>query len=191
MSADQSKPSIPPKATALPTPQADAADRCLKCNAHTPGARYLFWVAKRQTLSPHIVHEEKAFICDRCAGAWVRFSPLIVLLLWVPVLALITLFVGYGVVRSWTRGFPVGGALRLMLLLGLLFLIVVLIRLAWGQLHAIRARLFHRLLYSSSVARLAIQLRKKELLRSLHLSESNALFLTEDHALLRSEERRV
>jgi hypothetical protein len=36
------------------------------------------------------------------------------------------------------------------------------------------------------VARLVIQLRKKELLRSLHLNEANALFVTEEDRALRA-----
>jgi hypothetical protein len=155
-------------------------------------------VAKKQSLSLLIIHEERAFICDRCAGARVRFSPLVVLLLWVPVLALITTIIGFGVVRSVARimltgigtmAFPVSVFWRLLLLLGLLFLIGVLVRLAWRQMHAVREGLFHYLPYSSSVARVAIELRKKDLLRSLHLSTSNALFLTEDHAIIAHRRR--
>jgi len=195
MNEGQPKPSISQNATAAPTAPADAADRCLQCHAQAPGARYRFWVARRQRLTPHIVHEEKAFICDRCAGARLRFAPRVVLLLWVPALALGTLLVSRPFVGDlrrlftagiWMRPGQFGPAFRLVLLLGLLFLLVALIRLARRQLLAVRYRLFHRLPYSGSVTRLAIQLRKKELLRDLHLSESSALFLTEEDRAIRA-----
>jgi hypothetical protein len=178
-----------------PAPQADAADRCLKCNSQTTGAHYPFWVARRQTLYPHILHQEKVFICDRCGAAQVRFAPLVVVLLWTPILGVILLLVGYGVVLdvkrvinciNWGFGgrtFQIGMALRFVLFLGLVFIMAALQRLAWRQLRAVRECLFHRPPYSNSVARLAIHLRKKELLRSLRLSESNALFLTEDEII--------
>jgi len=67
MSEGEAELSIPQHATALLAPQSDEGERCLKCSEQTPGARYRFCVAIRQTLSPHIVHEEKVFICDRCA----------------------------------------------------------------------------------------------------------------------------
>jgi len=193
-SEDRSKPSIQQNAGSPPALQTVAADRCLKCNQETSGARYRFWVARRQTLAPQILHEEKVFICDRCAGARVRFPALIVLLLWVPLLALLALVVGNGVVRSLarvvnmglgqTRGFQLGLGARLVLVLGLLFLIGVLIRLSWRQFRAVRERQFYLLPYSNSVARLAIHLRRKELLRSLRLSKASALFLTQDNPIL-------
>jgi hypothetical protein len=167
-------------------PQADEADCCLRCKQQGPGAHYSFFVAMKQSLSHQIVHEEKVFLCDRCAQARVRFAPLVVLLFWVPALALVAVFVFALVLRDWrmlitlgigTRARWLGMPWRLMVLLGLLFLIAVLVRLASRQLRAIRHRLFHRLPYSGSVVLLAIQLRKKELLRSLHLNEKNALFL--------------
>jgi hypothetical protein len=156
-----------------------------------PGAHYPFWVARRQTLRPHILHQERVFICDPCAAARVRFAPLVVVLLWTPILGAILLFLGYFVILDVRRVITggLGGraflsgmtmTVRFVLFLGLVFVMAALQRLAWRQLRAARERLFHRPPYSSSVARLAIQLRKKELVRALHLSESSALFLTED-----------
>ena len=78
-----------------------------------------------------------------------------------------------------------GPIFRLVLFLGLLFRLLALVRFACRQLQAVRERLFHRLPYSGSVTRLAIQLRKKQLLRDLHLSESSALFLTEEDRAIR------
>jgi hypothetical protein len=149
-------------------------------------------VARRQTLRPHILCQEKAFICDNCAAARVRFAPLVVVLLWTPMLGAILLLVAYWVmldvrrVINWGlggRAFQIGMTLRFIFFLGLVFIMAALQRLAWRQLRAARERLFHRPPYSSSVSRLAIQLRKKELVRSLHLSKSNALFLTEDEVI--------
>jgi hypothetical protein len=91
-----------------------------------------------------------------------RVAPLVVLLLWVPVLVFVELC-------SWPR---------LWVSLPLLLVIVGLIRLAWRQLQAIRHGLYHDPPYSSAVARLAIELRKREVLRSLHLFESDVTFRT-------------
>jgi hypothetical protein len=132
------------------------------------------------------------FICDRCAAARVRFAPLVVVLLWTPVLGAILLLLGYFVmldvrrVINWGlggRAFQFGMGLRFVLLLGLVFVMAAVQRLAWRQFRAVRERLFHRPPYSGSVARPAIELRKMELLRSLHLSKSSTLFLTEDEVL--------
>jgi len=156
------EPRAPERApSAAPVPPADAADRCLKCKARAAGARYRFFVTRRQSLSRAIIHEERAFICDRCARARLRFAPLVVLLLWVPVLVLAAL-----ITRLW---------------LSVLLLLTIhgLMRLAWRQLRAIRYRLYHHPPYSGAVARLAIELRKREVLRSLHLFEADVTFRTE------------
>jgi hypothetical protein len=109
------------------------------------------------------MHEEKAFVCDRCARARVCFAPLAILCLWVPPLMLAALI-------FWRR---------LWLSVPLLFVIVGLGRLAWGQLRAVRYRLYHHPPYNGAVARLAVQVRKRELLRSLHLLESDVTFRAE------------
>jgi hypothetical protein len=146
-----------------PVPPADAADCCLKCKARAAGAQYRFFVTRRQSLSGAIVYDEKVFICDRCARARLRVAPLVVVLLWIPVLVLTEL-------SSWRH---------LWVSVPLLLVIVGLIRLAWRQLQAIRHRLYHHPPYSSAVAHLAIKLRKREVLRSLHLFESDVTFRTE------------
>jgi hypothetical protein len=69
---------------------------------------------------------------------------------------------------------------RLWLSVLLLLIISGLIRLAWRQLRAIRYRLYHHPPYSGAVARLAVELRKKEVLRALHLLESDVTFRTEE-----------
>jgi hypothetical protein len=84
--------------------------------------------------------------------------------------------------HQWGLGRRYGLFLGLLgLFLALLSLIAALTRLAWRQLAATRRGLYRRPPYSGSVARLAIQLRKSDLLKSLHLSESNAVFLGEEH----------
>jgi hypothetical protein len=178
-----------PASTAALVSLADKTNHCLKCNEQTPGAYYRFWVARKQRRGQNILHEEKAFLCDRCAEARVRFAPQVVLFLWAPLLALVALIVCRTVVRdllllstlgSWSKGSWVELTFRVALFGALVMLLVGLVRLAWRQLHAARWRLFHHLPYSGSIAQLAIQLRKKVLLRSLRLSESSALFLTEE-----------
>jgi hypothetical protein len=149
-----------------PVPSADAMGRCLKCHEQAPGARYRFFVTRRQSLSRAILHEESAFVCDRCARARVRFAPLVVLLLWAPLLFLAALI-------TWRR---------LWVSAPLLLVLVGLIRLAWRQLRAVRYRLYHHPPYSGAVARLVIELRKREVLRSLHLFESDVMFRTEADA---------
>jgi hypothetical protein len=149
-----------------PVAPADAGNRCLKCHEQGPGAQYRFFVTRRESLSRAIIHEDRAFICDRCAQARVRFAPVVVLLLWVPPLVLAALI-------TWRN--PLVSA-------PLLMLIVVLIRLAWRQLRAVRYRLYHHPPFSSTVARLAIELRKREVLRSLHLSAPDVTFHTEEDA---------
>src|SRR5262249_11890647 len=113
----------------------------------------------------------------------------VVLLLWIPVLAPIALGVGYGVVRSFNhvwdlgylpRGFIFSVAWRLMLVTALFVLIAILIRLALQQLQAVREPWYCYLTYTNAVVKLVIGMRKKEVLRSLHLSEANVAFLTED-----------
>lgn len=167
-------------------PRADEADHCLKCKHQGPGGHYRFFVAKKKGiphgptseeragalgagsspwaeagLSHRIIHEQSAFICDRCARARVAFAPLVVLILWVPLLALAVLLTD------------------LVVSVPLLFVTVILIRLAWRQCRAAWYRLYQFPPYSDSVARLAIKLEKREVLRSLHLTESEVTFLTE------------
>jgi hypothetical protein len=172
----------------------DETARCIHCRELALGACYPFWVVKRGAFSHHIVHEERPFLCDRCAAARLRFAPLAVLLVWVPALALGALIASLPVlldlkvlsaVGIWGSVGLVRLGVRLMLLLGLLFLLAGLLRLAFRQLRAVRERLFHHPPYSGSVARLAIALRKQDLLRALRLSESNAFFLTEEDRSVR------
>jgi hypothetical protein len=180
--------------------QAAEPDRCLNCKRQAPGTQYPFCVAARQRLSFRVVHVEKAFLCDRCARAQVRFAPLVVLFLWIPVLlgvaGLLCYFLGPALL-NYSRGF--GQTRHLGLFMGLLLSLVallgvigILVRLAWRQLEAVQDGDYRRPPYSSTVARLAIHLRKKELLRTLKLRKENAWFLTqEDRSLqaLRSRRR--
>jgi hypothetical protein len=126
------------------------------------------------------------FICDRCARAELRFAALIVLCLWVPVLVAFVLLTTCQVVASVVRlnAFNHGSLMRnigIFLVLGLptLYLAAGLIRMAWKQLVAARYGLYHQPPASGPVAKLAIQLRKKQILRSLHMSEGDVRFLTE------------
>jgi hypothetical protein len=160
---------------------------CLKCKKQAPGAYYRFFVRLRNSLSQRIVHEENAFLCDRCARAQLRFAPLVVLLLWVPALASGVLLTGYRVLVGLRLlyAFGMGPIMRntVLLLLACLLLLYVtvrLIRLAWRQLDALRYGQYHHPPFSGPVARLAIQLRKRAVLRSLHLDETKVTFLTEE-----------
>jgi hypothetical protein len=153
---------VPPAAPAAqtPPPRAEAADRCLKCRKPGPSAHYGFSVVRTQGLSRRLLHEEQAFICDRCARAETRFAPLVVLLLWVPLVAL-------AVLCTWRT---------LWLSLPLLFIAVALVRVAWKQLRAVGHQMYHHPPYSATVAHLAIRLRKKDLLRSLRVVEGEVRF---------------
>jgi hypothetical protein len=152
-----------------PAAPADPADRCLRCRRQAPGAYYAFGVARARGLSHRILHEESAFICDHCARAELRFAPLVVLLLWVPVFWLCGGLLCQ-VAALYTH------LTTLWLSLPVLFILVGLVRSAWRQLRAVRLGLYHRPPYSSTVAHLAIRLRKKELLRSLHVLETEVRF---------------
>jgi hypothetical protein len=122
------------------------------------------------------------------------------------VLVLVALFAGARLALGFGMPFTpefgmrsgrVGAGGRLWFFLGMLFVSVgllvasaLLTRQAWKQLSAVRQRLFHGPPYSASVARLAIELRKRDLLRSLHLTELNAVFLTEEDPAIRARRYR-
>jgi hypothetical protein len=93
----------------------------------------------------------------------VRFAPLVVLFFWLPVLAVAVLLTRHTI---W-------------LWLPLLFIMAGLVRLAVRQLRASRYRLYHHPPYSGTVARLAIELRQREVLRSLHKAAPDVVFFTE------------
>jgi hypothetical protein len=138
-------------------------ERCLKCKRQSPGTYYTIYVARRQSISGSILYQESSFLCDRCARARLRVAPLVAFCLWIPVLVVGALFLRR----------------RLWLSLPLVFLIVGLVKQAFRQFRAIHLQLYHRPPYSRSVARLAIQMRKRDILRQLHLSEAEVIFLTE------------
>jgi hypothetical protein len=93
----------------------------------------------------------------------VGLAPLVVLALWVPALAL-------AILLKWHT---------LWLSLPLLFIALALVRVAWRQLGALRQQRYHHPPYSGAVARLAIELRKKEILRALHVAEPDVAFVAE------------
>jgi hypothetical protein len=150
-------------AAAAPGAAGDGADRCLRCRKQAPGTHYPFFVALRHSPLRRIIHEERAFICDRCAAAQVRFAPLVALFLWVPVLALAVLRYRHSLVTL-----PL-----------LLFVTAGVLRLVFRQLRACRGRRFRQPPFSEAVARLAIRLRQREVLRSLHWSAADVVFLTD------------
>jgi hypothetical protein len=171
------------------TKSARDADCCLQCKKQGPGDHYVFFAARKkglssriitsegrertgegdlvssneQTRSHRIIHEERVFICDRCARARVGFAPLAALIIWVPLLAL-------GMLLFWSR---------IWLSVPLLLITIAVVRLAWKQLRAVRYGLYRHPPYNDSIARLAIKLRKREVLRAVHLPESEVTFLTE------------
>jgi hypothetical protein len=98
----------------------------------------------------------------------VGFAPLVVVALWIPILAA-------AVLLTWGMNW----LYRLCLSLPLLFITIGLVRLAWRQVGALRDGRFRYPPYSGAVARLAITLRKKEILRSLHLADPDVTFVAE------------
>jgi hypothetical protein len=93
----------------------------------------------------------------------VRFAPLVVLFFWVPVLAVAVLRTHH-IIWLWPP---------------LVFVTVGLLRLAFGQLRASRHGLYRHPPYSETVARRAIQLRQRDVLRSLHRTAPEVVFLTD------------
>jgi hypothetical protein len=159
-------------------------NRCLRCQQQAEGRVYRFAVGQGQGLECSILHEETAYICNRCAAARLRRSAWLLLLTWVPVgllasgglLALAARVWLYA--NPWRRGYlPAVGTL-FILSMGLLVVMGLLVRLAcrhwrWtaqqGSEHARFA--------DPAVTRMAIELRKKDILSRLPLPESSVRFL--------------
>ena len=64
--AHEGPPAVEPASSGAPVPQADAADRCLKCKEQAPGARYLFSVTRRHSTLRRIM--ERSISIPLCHG---------------------------------------------------------------------------------------------------------------------------
>jgi hypothetical protein len=162
----------------------------LRFRKHGQGKEYPFSVGVRQSRSYRLVHEERPFICDRCALAWLRRNACLALLCWVPPF----LIAAAGVLRLAFRVYTEGNPFRVAYLpavgglsllgFGLLALAGLVVRMAWRQLRGVRpGRWLQDRFPDPAVTRMAIALRKKDLLQALDLSGAQVMFLTQgEHA---------
>jgi hypothetical protein len=158
----------------------------LRCQKDGRGKQYPFSVGVRQSRSYRLVHEERPFICDRCALAWLRRNACLALLCWVPPFLVAAAGVLRLAFRVYTEGnpfraayLPAVGGLSL-LGFGLLALAGLVVRMAWRQLRGAGPGPWLRdRLPDPAVTRMAIGLRKKDLLQALHLPGARVMFLTQ------------
>jgi hypothetical protein len=158
-------------------------NRCVCCREETMGLDYRFAIGQREGLGCRIVHEETAFVCNRCAAARLRRRAWLLLLTWVPVgllacgglLALATTVRLYG--NPLWRGYVPALVTLFVLSFGLLVVAGLLIRLAYRHLRCVTGY-EHEGVVDPAVTRMAIDLRKKEILSRLPVPEASVQFLT-------------
>jgi hypothetical protein len=175
----------------LPSPHQGASrrktvyrNRCLRCQNQAEGMDYRFAVVESPSPGYHQVHEEKAFVCNRCAEARLRRSAWLVLFTWVPLG-----FLAFGVLfalavsvyingNPFRPGYvPTAGALFL-LSMALLVITGLLVGLVWRHLRWVTGKSYQYDRFPEAVVtRMAIQLRKKEILSWLDLPEESASWL--------------
>jgi hypothetical protein len=159
-------------------------NRCLRCQRQAEGMDYRFAVVQSPTSGYDTVNEEKAFICNRCAEARLRRSAWLVLLTWVPagllascgwfLLALTVWLHG----NPWRRAYLPTVGILFLLSFGLLVVTGLAFRLACRHLRLVTGKGYqHERFPDAGVTRMAIDLRKKEILSRLPLSASRVRFL--------------
>jgi hypothetical protein len=158
---------------------------CLACHQYAEGNVYPFYVVVSQSISYRIVHEEQPFICTACAEARIRANGWLALFYWTPLSLLGFLLTFWSGLRAYKFGNPlrwgylprVGG---LFLLSGGLLIITCLI--LWAVVrqfrYARRENWLPNQFPDSSVTKMAIGLRKKDVLKTLQRSEAGVRFLT-------------
>jgi hypothetical protein len=159
-------------------------NRCLRCQREAEGMDYPFAVVQSPTAGYHTVNEEKAFICNRCAEARLRRSAWLVLLTWVPAGFLASGGCFLLALRVWLHGNPWRRAylptvgILFLVSLGLLVLTGLAFRLACRHLRWVTGKRYqHERFPDAGVTRMAIEVRKKEIVSRLPLPESRVRFL--------------
>jgi hypothetical protein len=137
---------------------------------------YRFAVVHSQGRERRVIQQETAFICNRCAEARLRSRAWLILFTWVPVGLLASGGLFSWAVRFWVcanpfrRGnLPASGILFLVSL-GLLAVTGLLVQLACRHLRWVRGKGYQQERFPDpAVTRMAIELRKKEILSRLPL----------------------
>jgi hypothetical protein len=145
---------------------------------------YHFAVVHSQGHECRVIQQQTAFICNRCAEARLRSRAWLVLLTGVPLGLLASGGSFWLAVRVWLcanpfrRGnLPASGILFLVSL-GLLVVTGLLVQLPCRHLRWVRGKGYqHKRFPDPAVTRMAIELRKKQILSRLHLPESSVRFL--------------
>jgi hypothetical protein len=150
---------------------------CLRCRKRAEGHFYPFYVGVRQAF--RIVHEERPFICNRCAANRLRFTPRVILVVAGPLFVLAFFGILGRILHFFLDGDPIAIG-RFFRTACLLYTTGVFLRLAFKQLVHVRRQLLLRSPFPAQpMTRIAIQIRQKQLLKELHLSRSSAVFFTE------------
>jgi hypothetical protein len=163
-------------------------NRCLRCRRQAKGMDYPFAVIATPDPGSEEVHEEAAFLCNRCAEDRLSRSAWLVLFTWVPLctsayvglLALAVKVWLHG--NPWRRGYlPTVGTLFLVSLV-LMIVTALLVRLVWLHFRWVASKGYqHGRVPDPTVTQLAIALRKKAILSRLGLPESKVRFLVSAH----------
>jgi hypothetical protein len=156
--------------------------QCVRCRRIGEGAVYPFVVGRRQAIAYRVIHEERPFICDRCARARLRFTPLVILAVAAPLFFLALLGILNRLLGILLRGYPIA-LFRLLNTMALLYLTGVLVWLAVRQLLRIRRGVYQQgPSPDRTVTRMAMDIRKTDILRTLRHSRDDVLFIAqEDH----------
>jgi hypothetical protein len=157
-----------------------SGEQCIKCMMRTTeGNYYPYYVASKQTISYRVVHEERPFVCHKCAERRLRFTPLVVMVAGTPLFILGSLGILDRILCLVRFGEPIymPRLFRTLLLVGMAG---ILLWYALRQLNYVRRRLYQRApLPDRSVTRMAINLGKKALLKRLRLAASGTIFVAQ------------
>jgi hypothetical protein len=145
---------------------------------------YHFAVVHSQGLECRVIQQETAFLCNRCAEARLRRRAWLVLFTGVPLGLLASAGLFWLAARVWLyanplrRGYLPTVAVLFIVSLGLLVVTGLLVRLACRHLGWVRGKGYQNERFPDpAVARMAIELRKKEILSRLPVPESRVRFL--------------
>jgi hypothetical protein len=157
--------------------------RCLRCREQAEGMPYHFAVVHNEGHECRVIRQENAFICNRCAEARLRRPAWVALLTGVPLGLLASRGLFAVTTRVWLYANPLRRAylptvaVLFLLSLGLLVITGLLVRLAYRHLRCVRGKGYqHERFPDPAVTRIAIALRRKEILSRLPLPEASVQF---------------
>jgi hypothetical protein len=143
------------------------------------GDYYPYFVALKQGISYRVIHEERPFICHKCAKRRLRFAPLVVMVATTPLFIRGSLGIVGQILRllRFQEEIYFPNLFWNLLLVGMTGL---LLSTALRQLRDIRRRLYQRAPFpDQSVTRMAINLGKNALLKRLRLPTSETIFVAQ------------